>query len=262
MRLHEVARENAGDLPGLVEGDVDEETRAGAARDVPHFLPNRVADGHAEGRPPVADVGVAVVAHHGFERRHPGHDPLGPPAKPGEEMGLDEPGDNAHIGLREVPVDQGRGTAPGGAELEMRPVVLGFVVDTAVSLNHLRREHRLELLARVGPVRAEGVEKGDVLTARPRRLKIREQPRQEPFVGGGARDVGVDNRDPGIRPDLVAQRERGDGRVESREEARAFIGQPALAGWLDERGERIGELHREMPPAVGKFNAHIRRATR
>ena len=64
VRLQNIAREDVGDLPLLVERDVQDETRAGLQGDVAQFLPKRVAIIDAEGRVRIANVAEAVIAHH------------------------------------------------------------------------------------------------------------------------------------------------------------------------------------------------------
>lgn len=59
-----------------------------------------------------------MIAHHRLEAGDPGHDALGPATVPGEEMGLDEAGDNPHVGYDQEPVQERGGTVAGRSELD------------------------------------------------------------------------------------------------------------------------------------------------
>jgi hypothetical protein len=65
----------------------------------------------------MADVLETVVAHDALQSAAAGDDAFDAAAETGEEMRLDEAGDNAHIGLGQVPVDQGRRAVAHRAEL-------------------------------------------------------------------------------------------------------------------------------------------------
>ena len=149
VRRDEVARKNPGDLPLPVQRDIQQEARPDAQRDVAHLLPDRIPLGDAKCAAPVSDVLCAMIAHHGLQRRDAGHDALRPDAESREEMRLDEAGDDPHVGLGEMPVDQRRRARSRDAELHMRIVVLRLVIDAAVIRDDRGREHLLHLRLRV-----------------------------------------------------------------------------------------------------------------
>ena len=84
--------------------------------------------------------------------------PLMPPLKPGEEMRLDETGDDAQIRRERVLVEQRGNAVAHHADLHERVVVLRLVIEHAVIRHHGGREHFLQLGFRVRPMRAELVQ--------------------------------------------------------------------------------------------------------
>ena len=124
MRCNKIAGEYSRNLAPFVEGNIHQETWAGAQRDVAHFLPQRIAVRDAEGRLRVTDVLRSVVAHHCRQRRDTGHDPFRPTAKARKEMRFDEPGDDSDLRLRKQSIDQCWRSAPRVAELNVRREIL------------------------------------------------------------------------------------------------------------------------------------------
>ena len=163
VRLEDVAGEDIGDVALLVERDVEYEAWPGLEGDVAQFLPERVAVGDTEGRTRVAYVFRAVIAHHRLQPGAARHDAFHAATEPGEKMRLDEPGDDPQVGLDDVPVEQGGGAVGRRADLHEGFGIFRLVVEYAVVGDDLRRQQRLEFLARVGPVGAELVEQRDVV---------------------------------------------------------------------------------------------------
>ena len=207
VRLDDVAGEHVRDVALLVERDVEEKTRPGLERDVAQFLPKRVALGDAEGRLWVADVFRAVIAHHCLQPGATRHDALHAAAESGKEMRLDKPGDDPQIGLDDVPVEQCRRAVRRGADLHERLRVFRLVIEYAIVGDDFRREHCLQFLPRVGPVRAELVQQRDVVIWPAEML---EQPRDDSVVRRRAGDVGEGDADFRVRRDALEQRLAAD----------------------------------------------------
>ena len=85
-------------------------------------------------------------------------------------------------------VEQGRGAVGRGADLHEGVGIFRLVVEHAVVGDDLRRQQRLEFLARVGPVGAELVEQFDVVDSPAAML---EQPRDCLLYPSDAADQSV-----------------------------------------------------------------------
>src|SRR5688572_13559614 len=107
MRLDEIAGKNSGDSALFIERDIDEKALADSQCDVAHLLPNRVPLVDAESRIWIGDMMGAVIAHHSLEPRDTWHDAFRSTAETGEEMRLDEAGNNAHIRLDQRSINKG-----------------------------------------------------------------------------------------------------------------------------------------------------------
>ena len=81
-----------------------------------------------------------MVAHHGLHVGHSRHNSLGASAEPRKEMGLNESGHNANIGLHAVPVDPRRDAGSSRSEGDTGRVVKRFVVEHAPMGHDLGRE--------------------------------------------------------------------------------------------------------------------------
>ena len=84
----------------FVEADVEEKGRPHAQGHVAQFLPQRIALRDAEGGVGIGDVLAAVIAHDAAQPAATRDDPFDAAAEAGEEMRLDEAGDDAHVRLR------------------------------------------------------------------------------------------------------------------------------------------------------------------
>ena len=254
MRRDQVAGKDAGDLDGIVERDIEQETRPDASGDVAQFLPQPVAGGDAERGGRVADVARAVIAHDGLQPGNSGHDAFDTATEPSEDVRLDEPGDDADVGLDGVAVDERGRAVAGRAQLDKRVGILRLVVQHAVIPHDGGRQHLIEFGAGVEPVRAELVEQRDVFARHV--LQIIEQPRNETFVRRGARDVGEQDAYPVARLEPLAQRARADRAVERREHRATLVGQARRVRGLDDRRAVVGQFDGQVSLSVGQVHFH------
>ena len=255
VRLENVAGEDVGDLPLLVERDVEDETRSGLQRNVAQFLPERVAVIDAEGRVRIADVAEAVVAHHRAQAADAGHDAFDAAAEPREEMRLDEPGDDAQVRRERVLVEQGRDAVAHHADLLERVVVLRLVVQDAVIRHDDGCEHLLQFGPRVRPMRAELIQQRDVL-ARQHGLKMRQQPGNDPVIRRGARDVGEEDAHFRLRRDQFEQGQRANRLFQCAQHRALFIRQARRVAGRDHGGAAVGKFHRQPALAISEIHFH------
>ena len=103
-----------------------------------------------------------MIAHHRFKPGNSRHDPFWPAAEPGEKVRLDEAGDDAHIGLDEVPVDERRSAVTSDTHLRQRAAVLRFVIQNPVILHDRRGEQAFQFGASIWPMRPQLVEQRDL----------------------------------------------------------------------------------------------------
>ena len=201
----------------------------------------------------VADVFRAVIAHHCFQPGATRHDALHAAAEPGKKMRLDKPGDDPEIGLDDLPVEQRRRAVRRGADLHERLRVFRLVIEHAIVGDDFRREHGLQFLPRVGPVRAELVQQRDVV-AWP--AEMLEQPRDDPVVRCRAGDVGERNADFRVWRDAFKQRLAADRFLQRAEHGRLFIGQAGDVRRLDDCRSVVGNLDGKMAGAVCQVDCH------
>ncbi len=178
----------------------------------------------------------------------PGYDPLDAAAEAGEEMRLDEAGDDAHVRLRQLAVDEGGSAVAHRAELCQRVLVFGFVIEHAVMARDLRREHFFQFRRGIGPVGAELVEQGDVLGRHAG--QIFQQPGDQAVIGRGARQVGEGDANVGAGLDPLAQREGGDRVIQCGKDGAALIGQAGTVRGFDDGDGSVGQGDGQMALAV------------
>src|SRR5260221_2003116 len=118
VRLEQVPGKDTGDLPCLIQRNVQQETRTYPQRDLTHLLPDRVAGGDAEDGLRMADVRGAVVAHHRLQPGDARHDVFGAAAESGEEMRLDKAGRDTDIRLSKVADYHGPGRELADAPID------------------------------------------------------------------------------------------------------------------------------------------------
>ncbi len=256
MSFDQVARKNAGDLTLLVEADIQKKTWANPERDVPDFLPDRIADCDTEGGAGIADITRVVVAHHRFETGAAGHDSLRPTAEAGKEMRFDKACNDPDIRFRERLIDQRGCAAMGDAELLERRWILRFVVDDAVIVNDLGREKLLQFGLRIRTMGAELIQKGDSFARN--EAEIFEQPRDEAMIRGSTGQVRESDADLLTRLDPVAQR-LGPYRRAERTVDRAFlVRQRRIMRRFDHSGDFVWQIDREMALSIRELYLHRR----
>ena len=187
MCLKQITGKDSGNLALLVQGDVEEKSRANPQGNLPHLFPNRIAVGDSKDRLRMGDVGRAMIAHHRLEPCHPRHDAFGAPAETGKEMRLDEPGNNAHAGFDKMAVDQGRCAVAGSAEFHQSFWIFGLVIQHAIILNDSRCEHVFQLSAAIGPMRAELIEQCNSFARHAGQML--QQPWNQPLIWRRPREV-------------------------------------------------------------------------
>ena len=75
------------------------------AGDLHHLFPDRIALRDPPGRVGIGDHGRVVVAQHRAQPGHPRHQRLAAAGEAGEEMRLDEAGEDLHVASHDVAVD-------------------------------------------------------------------------------------------------------------------------------------------------------------
>ena len=254
VRRDQVAGKDAGDLTRFIERDVEEEARPDAQGDVAHFLPDRISFGDAKRGLRIADVALAVVAHHGVKIGDTGHDAFRSAAEAGEEMRFNKTGDNPHVGVGKMFVDQGRFARAGDAELNVRVGVVRLVIEHAIIRHDFGREHFFQFGFGVGTMGAKRVEQGDVFARHVGQM--REQPRNEPVIRRGAGDVGEDDAHAVGGLDLCEERLGRDGIFERANDGGAFVRQTGRMRRHDDGGTVVGKFDGQVALAVSKFNFH------
>ena len=79
-----------------------------------------------------------MTGHDCFERGATGHDAFGSAAEAGEEMRLDEAGDDPDVRVGEMFVDERGSAVVHHAELLHRGGIFGFVIDARDNCERLR----------------------------------------------------------------------------------------------------------------------------
>jgi hypothetical protein len=255
----EIARENAGDLAGFVEGDVQQKAGADAQGDIANFLPDRIANRNSKCRSRIANVAGVVIRHNRLQPGTTGHDPLRTAAEPGEEMRLDKAGDDAHIGLGEMLVDQGRCAVVHHPELLHGLRIFRLVIDHSVILDDFRREHFLQLFNSVRSMRAKLVQKRD-LFARDE-AEIVEKPGDEPIIRRGARNVREGDTDLRARRDPITQRLGGNRSFKSAKDGLLLVRQARSVQGLDDSGDLVRQINGEVALSVSQLYLHRRNLT-
>ena len=251
----EIAGEDAGHGLVAVEGHVEEERAAGLAGDLAHFLPDGVAVGDAPDGLGVPDHPGVVVAEDGALAGHARHDGLAAAGESGEEVGLDETGQDLEVAAHELGVDPGLVAFGGHADADLCGRIEGFVLDDAAALEDGIPHHRPELGLGVGPMRAQSVEErhfdaGDG-------VKDFEDGPEEERMGRRTGDVAEDDADARSRADDLPQGQRTHGRFEGRPDGGRRVGQGRNEFRLDDGDvERTVEIERQARLSVGEVDAH------
>ncbi len=169
-------------------------------------------------------------------------------------MRLDEAGADPHVCLGEMPVDQRGRAGFRRAELLKRGGIFRLVVQHPVIARDGRGKHLLKFRARVGAVRAEGVEQRDPLAGHV--AQFLKQPGNQAIVRGGARDVGEHDADPVTAAGPLAQRRRADWMRQGVADRRALVRQTGQVRRLDDGGLSFWQVHRQFSLAVSKMHFH------
>ena len=104
----EVARKDASDLMGWIEGHIDEKLRRAERYRGLYALVDRIVVELHPGRLRVIDQLCTVERPNGLQSGQSWNDAFGTSREAREEVGLDEASDDAHIGLQVVPIDPDR----------------------------------------------------------------------------------------------------------------------------------------------------------
>ena len=134
----------------------------------------------------------------------PGAHRLGPAAEAGEEVGLDEAGDDAHVGLDVVALQQD-GRPVDLAHRDVR-VARRVVVDDGVARHDLGPDELLHLGRGGLPVGPGGAQQRDAVVGHTGPRQLGEQRREHGAVGHGPGQVGEDDGDPRAAAHQVGQR--------------------------------------------------------
>ena len=157
------ASKGSHNLVTAIEHHVASEMDPGGPGDRPDVVVNRVALDHPPGGQGATDPPRVMEDQGRLEARQPGSDELRAAGKTGEEMGLDEAGSYAYVGVDPLPVQL------DGHPVTHRPQVdeVGRVASVVVHYAHFgekfRAEHSLQLGRRVATVGAGGHQHNDVV---------------------------------------------------------------------------------------------------
>ena len=220
---HHVAGEHAGDPPLRVEGDVEQEPRLDQRRRLSHLFPDRVAVGDPPGGVRVADHGVAVVGEHALAAGQRRQGALGAAGEAGEEVRLDEAGEDHQVRLHHRAVQADGVAAAGGAGGDQLRIVPGVVLPAAVAVDDAGAQHLPQLRFGLRAVGAQGVDQGDVVARHPRRFQRPQQHRQDAVVGRGACDVRVGHHHPPLARRQLGEWRRVGGRGQPGVDLRCLV---------------------------------------
>jgi hypothetical protein len=169
-------------------------------------------------------------------------------------MRLNKTGNDPHISLDHVTIDERRRAVVHRAELDVRRRIFGFVIEHAIVRYNCRREQFLQFRARVGPMRAELVEQGDILARHMREML--EQPRDDPLIRCGASNVAETDADAVGPFDRFMKRRRADRIFQRTDHGFPFIRQPGRVRRRNHRRPALGKLYGQIALAIGKVNSH------
>ncbi len=245
--------EDGRDLAGPVDGHVDREVRWGEPHRRPDEVVDRIPLPGDEGGPGVGDTARVVR----FEDRRGGGQSgthrLGPSAEAGEEVRLDEAGDDADVRLDVVAQQLDR----HAVDLTDRHVIgaVRIVVDDGVAGHDVGSHQFFELRGGGLAVAPGGAQQGDGRIGNPAPLQVAQQRRQHRPVGHGPGQVGKDHDDPRRAARQPGQRRTGQGLVQGLAHGSGFVGQSGELGRQDDR-RVIGDFDREAGAPVGQRDQH------
>ena len=202
----------------------------------------------------MADVANVVARLNRLHSRAPRNDAFWASAEAGEEVRLDETSDDTEVGLDDAAVERGGRAVVHLAHDHEFDVVLAIVVDDFVVSDDLGGEHVFELGPTVGTMRAGLVDENDPITRMV--TKSFEQPRDDAFVGSGARVVRKrDHHTIGLTKTLPEWRVT-DGMRKRMKKGSILIGERDAFSWFDDRSLMIGALDLVQATTKGERDAH------
>jgi len=217
---------------------------------------NGIAVQHAKGGLRVRDHARAVVVKHRLQPGEAGHQRLGAAREAGEEVRLDEAGQDRDRRLQVQPVEINGVAARGRAPVHQRAVVARVVVDHAVAARDHGSEHLIELGRRVGAVRPRRHQDSDVLARHTSPLKLSQQGRQHTVAGHRARAVVDHDHDRIGGSGQLAQRPRPERRADGGQDRRPLVGQTRRLDRLDHIGTLLRRLDLQPRAPVGQHHFH------
>ena len=186
---------------------------------------------------------------------------LGAAGKAGEEVRLDEAGEDHQVGLHNRAVQADGLASAGGARGDQLRVVPGVVLPAAVAVDDPVTEHLPELRVRLRAVGAQGVDQGDVAARHPSGFQRPQQHRQDAVVGRGAGDVRVGHHHPPLARCQLGQGRRAGRRGQRcRDRRRLVVHALHVTGQHHLRGGR--HLDGKPVAAVGQIDPLLQRRNR
>ena len=246
---------DSGDVARWIHRDVQRELAAGQARRLALLAMDGVAGQLAPARQRVADERGVVIAHDAPGGGHARQHQLGAAAEPGEEVRLDEPGRDAHVGVQVVAIDGHRSSGRRAPNLAARVVILRVVIHDRIAVGNVRAEHALDLFRCAWPVQAGGDHQQNLFRRHVRQLV--QQRAHHGAVGRGAGDVADDDGDAIARRRDFTQWRRFD-RVAQRISQRHVGAFHHLTARGLDHVDRASEIHGQAALAIGQGHAHSR----
>jgi len=203
----------------------------------------------------VANIAHTVIAHHGFQPRDAGHDSFGTAAEAGEEVGLDEAGGDAQVGLHPLRVEPDGDAVAVLAHPGERRAVARVVVDDADAVVDLVAEHAAQLLLGVAAVRPRRHEDRDVVEVDDA-VELLEHGGDHEVARLGPGAVAHRDGDRLARLGDLAQRRAGDRLAHRGVQRRHRVGGGLRVHGLHDRGALLRELDAEPLLAVRQPDLH------
>ncbi len=151
--------EDGGDVALCIDGHIDGEVWRREGHGGADEIVHRVPSPGDEGGRGIGDAAGVVRLQDRLGRGQARAHGLGAAAEAGEEMGLDESGDDAYVGLDVLALQQDRGPVDL-ADRDVR-IAPGIVVDDGVAGDDVGADELLHLRRRRLAVRPRGAEQGD-----------------------------------------------------------------------------------------------------
>ncbi len=185
--------------------------------------------------------------------RQPRADRLRPAAEAGEEVGLDEAGDDAQVGLDVLALQQHRHPVDV-AHRDVR-IARAVVIDDGVARHNLGPDELLHFRRARLPVGPGGAEQRDALVGYTATRQLGQQRRQHRAVRHGARQIGEDDGDPVRAVGQIRQRAAQQRVAEGGGDRRRLVVEAGLVQRRNDLGV-VGDLDRGPVAPVGQLDAH------